>query len=131
MTAAAAAIAVLRWHGNALSGAGSWLPSVLLDGTGGLAGRITEKFFSVVDSRMASAIESKNLEGNSSAQPLSPREISRWLGAAEKMIEFGKGILSQIVGKVAVVVAFPFLAVFTVVLVVSAAILYGGYALMG
>jgi len=98
---------------------------------GGLAARITEKFFSVVDSRLASAIEGKSLEGESSARPLSSQEVSNWLQTAERMVEFGKGILSQIVNKVAMVVAFPFLTVFTIAMLVSAAILYGGYALMG
>jgi hypothetical protein len=98
---------------------------------GGLAARITEKFFSVVDSRLASAIKAKNLDGNSSAQPLSSQEVSKWLETAGNMVDFGKGILSQIVNKVAMVVAFPFLTVFTIIFLISAAILYGGYALMG
>lgn len=98
---------------------------------GGLAARITEKFFSVVDSRLASAIKVKGVAGKSAAAPLSPEEVSIWIQTAGRMVDIGKGIISQLVDKVARVVAFPFLAVFIIVLLVSTAILYGGYALMG
>ena len=98
---------------------------------GGLATRITEKFFSIADSRLASAVKAKSVEGTSATAPLSPQDVSAWLQSAERMVEFGKNILSQVIDKVALVVAFPFLAVFTIVAVASAAILYGGYVMMG
>jgi len=98
---------------------------------GGLASRITEKFFGIVDSRLASAVTQKGAEGKPSAERLSADNVSEWLQSAERMVDFGKGILSQVVDKVGMVVAFPFLTVFIIVALISSAILYGGYVMMG
>jgi len=97
---------------------------------GGFAARVTRRFFGVVDSRLTSAIRARGIQ-QSTAAPVSPEEVSAWLDSADRLVTTGKGMISKIVDKVAIVVAFPFLAVFTVIFLVSAAILYGGYTLMG
>jgi hypothetical protein len=98
---------------------------------GGLAARLTERFFSVVDARLVSAIRSKSDEGQLHTAPVSPQDMADWLQTAERIVEYAKSILSQVVIKVGKVVAFPFLLVFSVVFLLSAAILYGGYVMMG
>jgi len=98
---------------------------------GALAGRITARFFSIIDARLVSAIQSNSDEGRETKAPVSAEEISDWLKAAERIVDYAKSILSQVVIKVGKVVAFPFLAIFSIVFLFSAAILYAGYASMG
>jgi len=98
---------------------------------GGLAARVTERFFSVVDARLVSTIRDKGDEGQQHTAPVSAEDMSEWLQTAERIVDFAKSILSQVVIKVGKVVAFPFVMVFSVVFLLSAAILYGGYAMMG
>jgi hypothetical protein len=97
---------------------------------GGLAARITEKFFGLVDSRLVAAIQARNTGEITASAPASPAEVSEWLQSAERLIEFGRGLLSGIVDKVAKVVAFPFQTVFAVVFTLSAAILLLAYRLI-
>lgn len=96
---------------------------------GGLAAGVTRRFFGVVDNRLAAAVQARGEQQGKNA-PVSPEDVSVWLNAAERLVETGKGLLSTVVDKAAAVVAFPFLAVFTIVFLVSLAIVYGGYALM-
>ncbi len=98
---------------------------------GGIAARVTNKFFSLVDSRLAAAVAARGRDGNVAAVPASPEQVSAWLDSAERMVDTGKGLLSQVVGKVAKVVAFPFLVIFLIVFLLSALVLYGAYAFMG
>ena len=98
---------------------------------GGLAARVTERFFSVVDTRLVSAIRDKSDEGQQHTVPVSPQDMVNWLQTAERIVDYAKSILSQVISKVGKVVAFPFVMVFSVVFLLSAAILYGGYAMMG
>lgn len=97
---------------------------------GGLAARITERFFTLVDARLAAAIESRGV-GPAAAAPASPAEISAWLQSAQRAVEAGRGLVSQVVDKAAQVVAFPFLTLFVIGFGLSWAILYGAWALMG
>lgn len=97
---------------------------------GGLAASVTRRFFGVVDARLASAIRARG-DQQASAAPVSPEELSAWLDSADRLVETGKSQLSAIIDKVATLVAFPFLAIFTVVFLISAAIIYGGYQFMG
>ena len=98
---------------------------------GGLAARITERFFSVVDARLVSAIRANSDEGLQTTAPVSAEDVSEWLQTAERIVNYAKSILSQVVIKVGNVVVFPFLLVLSVVFLLSAVILYGGYAMMG
>ena len=98
---------------------------------GGLAARLTERFFSVVDARLVSAVRAKSDEGQQHAAPVSPQDMANWLQTAERIVDYAKSILSQVVIKGGKVVAFPFLLVFSVVFLLSATILYGGYVMMG
>jgi hypothetical protein len=97
---------------------------------GGLAARIIERFFGLVDTRLITAIEARNQGEISTPAPASPAEVSEWLQSAARLIESGRGLLSGIIDKVAKVVAFPFLTLFAVLFSISVAILLLGYALM-
>lgn len=98
---------------------------------GGLAARITERFFSAVDTRLASAIKAQGMSGLKETAPESPQDMSAWLRSARDIIDFTRSILSQVVDKVASIVAFPFAAIFSLVFLISAAILYTGHVLLG
>ena len=89
---------------------------------GGLAARIIEKFFGLVDTRLVAAIEARN-KGEIITGPGFSAEVSEWPQSAARLIESGRGLLSGIISKVAKVVALPFLTLFAVVFSISAAIL--------
>lgn len=97
---------------------------------GGLAARITERFFGLVDARLVSAIEARNKGNVTVAAPASPAEVSEWLKSAERLIESGRGLISGIVSKVARIVGFPFQTLFAVVFTLSAAVLLVFYKLI-
>ena len=98
---------------------------------GGLAARVTERFFGVVDARLVSAIRDNSDEGQQHTAPASPQDMANWLQTAERIVDYAKSVLSQVISKVGKVVAFPFLLVFSVVFLLSAVILYGAYSVMG
>jgi len=98
---------------------------------GGLAARLTERFFGVIDARLVAAIRANSDEGQQQTAPVSPQDLADWLQTAERIVGYAKSILSQVISKVGKVVAFPFLLVFSFVFLLSAVILYGGYAMMG
>ena len=95
---------------------------------GGLAVKITERFFGLVDKRLAAAIESR---GPAAPAPASPADVSAWMQAARRAVETGRGLLSQVIEKVARIVAFPFVTLFVMVFGLSTAILYGAWLLLG
>lgn len=98
---------------------------------GGLAAKITERFFALVDTRLVAALEKHGVGGTATAPPTSPEAVSAWLQSAQRAIETGRGLLSQVIDKVARVVAFPFVTLFVIAFGLSAAMLYGAYALLG
>jgi len=97
---------------------------------GGLAARVTERFFGLVDTRLAAAITTSAAAAAEAPPPASPAELAGWLQSAEKLIETGRGLLDGIIDKVARVVAFPFQTLFAIAFAVSMAILLLGYALI-
>jgi len=97
---------------------------------GGLAARITERFFGLVDSRLVAAIKASNTGEAPVPAPTSPAEVSEWLQSAARLIESGRGLLAGIVDKVARVVAFPFQTLFAIIFTLSAAILLMVYKLV-
>ena len=97
---------------------------------GGLAARIVERFFSLVDSRLVSAINARNEAGIVAPAPASPAEVSEWLKSAARLIESGRGLLTGIIDRVAKIVAFPFKTLFAIIFSISAAILLLAYALI-
>ena len=97
---------------------------------GGLAARIIERFFDLVDSRLIAAIEVRNKDEVTAPAPASPAEVSEWLKSAARLIETGRGLLSGIIDKVAKIVALPFQTLFAVAFSISAAILLLAYALI-
>jgi hypothetical protein len=97
---------------------------------GGLAARIIERFFGLVDTRLIAAIEARNKDELIAPGPASPAEVSEWLQSASRLIETGQGLLSGIIDKVAKIVAFPFQTLFAVVFAISAAILLLAFALI-
>jgi hypothetical protein len=97
---------------------------------GGLAARIIERFFGLVDTRLLAAIEARNEGGNTAPAAASPAEVSDWMQSAARMIETGRSLLSGIIDKVAKIVAFPFQILFAIVFSISAAILLLAYTLI-
>jgi hypothetical protein len=98
---------------------------------GGLAARIAERFFDVVDARLSSVIKSRDDEGGGPVTAASPEEVSAWLGVVEQMVSYTRGGITQVVDKVSRVVAFPFTTVFIIVFLMTLAIFYAGYSLLG
>ncbi|MFC1720606.1 hypothetical protein ACFL00_05705, partial [Pseudomonadota bacterium] len=97
---------------------------------GGLAARIVERFFGLVDSRLVAAIRARDTAEITAPAPASPAEVSEWLKSAARLIESGRGLLTGITDKVAKVVAFPFQTLFAIVFSISAAILLMAYWLI-
>jgi len=97
---------------------------------GGLAARIIERFFDLVDTRLVTAIEARNKGEIPAPAPASPAEVSEWLKSASRLIESGRGLLSGIVDKVARIVALPFQTLFAIAFSISAVILLLAYALI-
>jgi len=97
---------------------------------GGLAARIVERFFGLVDARLVAAIRARNQGEITTSAPTSPAEVSEWLKSAARLIESGRGLLTGITDKVAKVVAFPFQTLFAIAFLISAAILLMAYWLI-
>jgi hypothetical protein len=97
---------------------------------GGLAAKITERFFALVDTRLAAAIEARGLAAESAPPPETPEQVAAWLQSAQRLVETGRGLLSQVIDTVGKVVAFPFLTMFVIAFGLSAAILYGAWVVV-
>jgi hypothetical protein len=97
---------------------------------GGLAAKITERFFGLVDRRLIAAIRTRS-GAERTPPPASPEALSAWLQSARRLVEMGRSLLSQVVDKAAKVVAFPFLALFSTVFALSVGVLLAGYLLAG
>jgi hypothetical protein len=98
---------------------------------GGLAARVTERFFNIVDRRLTASIKTA-IAGESPPVPQATAEqMSNWLQSAERLVNTAKENISTVVRVVSRVVAFPFVAVLTIVFLLSAAIVYSAYAMLG
>ncbi len=97
---------------------------------GGLAARIIERFFGLVDARLVAPIEARNEGEVIAPAPASPAEVSEWLQSAARLIESGRGLLSGIIDTVAKIVAFPFQTLFAIVFAISSVILLLAYRLI-
>ena len=95
---------------------------------GRLAARITERFFSVADRRLAALIGKQAESPDTAAAPPEPVEAEAWLTRAEAAIRSAQGQIARVVDAVSRVVAFPFILVFAIVFALSAALTYAFHA---
>jgi hypothetical protein len=98
---------------------------------GGLMARITERFFNVVNDRLTAGIKSKSDDIRQFEIAMTPEQYSSWIQKSEDLIRLTRDGISQVVNKVAGIVAFPFLTVFVIILVVTLTIVYGAYTMLG
>jgi hypothetical protein len=98
---------------------------------GGLAARVTERFFRVVDKRLTASFQASGRVAPTSQSPASMEQIASWLQTTERMANAVKENIAKVVLAVSRVVAFPFITLFSVSFVISASILYMAYVLIG
>lgn len=94
------------------------------------AAALTERFFRLADARLAAAISRRAPAALPAAEP-GPAAIAGWLESAERAVEAAQSSVSRVARAVARIVAFPFVAVFSIVLLISVALAWGGYLLLG
>jgi len=95
---------------------------------GKFIGKLTERFFNAVNSRLGMRLKKTDANEHPSSQA-SPVEIASWLQKAESLVHAGRNQISKVVDTVSMVVSIPFLGIFAFVFLVSLIILYGGYTL--
>lgn len=97
---------------------------------GGLGAWVTERFFTIADDRLAAAI-GKRAPGPPSATQPRPAEVAGWLDSAEKAVHAVQANIAKVVDTVGRIVAFPFLAVLTVVALISIGLFYAAWMITG
>jgi hypothetical protein len=97
---------------------------------GKLAATLTERFFTLADARLAAAIQKRATAGPVAAGSTTA-EVAGWLDSTERTVQGIQANIAKVVDAVARVIAFPFLTVFRIVLLISGALVYGGYRLLG
>ncbi len=97
---------------------------------GGLIASVTRRFFNLISARLEARIK-KSEAPPPVAATARPEEIAAWLQGTERVVMALRDSSSNVVDKVGRVVAFPFLAVFSLVFLLSALLLYGAYAALG
>ena len=90
---------------------------------GGLAARLTRRFFSAADRRLSGAIEVDEVNAANS-----PAQVADWLNTAERAIKAVNDNIARVVKTVSRVVSFPFAVLFALAFTLSAAILYAAHA---
>ncbi len=98
---------------------------------GGLAASVTERFFNVFDRRMSASFEQPERVLQTPGDQAEAEQVAGWLQSAERVIHSARENISKVVRAVSRVVSFPFITVFALVFVLSAALLYLGYTLLG
>jgi hypothetical protein len=98
---------------------------------GKLAATLTERFFTLADARLAAAIQKRATAGPVAAGSTAAAEVAGWLDSTERAVQGIQANIAKVVDAVARVIALPFLTVFTIVLLMSGALVYGGYRLLG
>lgn len=93
---------------------------------GGLGARLTERFFGLVDRRLAAMIDKRSPDAPAGGAA-QPAEAAAWLDSAERAVTAVQANVARVVDGVGRVVAFPFLAALIVTCLVSLGLYYAAW----